>query len=214
MRLTLNIAAEVPIEHDLLTLEIPPDSTVDLLKESVQGESQIAKTSQHIYHNGILLADDTKTMEQLQIVDGDMLALHVRATARNPAQAQHSARQQQAGVPPSGNAIEQDVELIRLQLLGDARMRQEAERVQPNLIAALENPPLFAQLFRQMQEAERNERVARQQRIAELNADPFDVEAQMKIAETIREERVQENLQSAIEHNPEGKLLSALHTQR
>jgi len=43
----------------------------------------------------------------------------------------------------------------------------------------------------------------RQQQINDLNADPFDIQAQMRIAEMIREERVQENLQNAIEHNPE-----------
>jgi DNA damage-inducible protein 1 len=83
-------------------------------------------------------------------------------------------------------------------------MRQEALRAQPELAAAIENPERFAQLFRQMQDQERRERMMRQQRIAALNADPFDVEAQMRIAEMIREERVQENLQNAIEHNPEG----------
>jgi len=209
MRLTLNIAAEEALEQDLLTLEIPSDTTVDLLKESVQAEVQIPKTSQHIYHNGRLLSDDTRTMDQLQIADGDMLALHVRDIVGNtglpqPNQAQQPARRQASGLAPRGGADEQDAEVIRLQLLGNPHMRQEALRAQPELAAAIENPERFAQLFRQMQDQERRERVMRQQRIADLNADPFDVEAQIRIAEMIREERVQENLQNAIEHNPEG----------
>lgn len=56
-----------------------------------------------------------------------------------------------------------------------------------------------------MQNQERDAQMRRRQHIADLNADPFDVEAQTRIAEMIREERVQENLQNAIEHNPEGK---------
>lgn len=208
MRLTFNIAAEEALDQDLLTLEIPNDATVSLLKESIHGEVHIPKTAQHIYHNGNLLTDDTKTMQELQIVDGDMLALHVREMGGNTGvaqPAQQAARPQQA--PGAAAAGTPDPEVIRLQLLGNPAMRAEAIRAQPELASAINDPARFAQLLRQMQDHERRERQMRQQRIADLNADPFDIDAQMRIAEMIREERVQENLQNAIEHNPEGKFV-------
>ena len=203
MRLTLNIASEEALEQDLLTLEVAGDTTVGSLKTTVQAEVQIPTTSQHVYHNGQLLSDDTKTMSQLQIIDGDMLALHVRDIIGNTGVAQPNPTQQSTRRLASRD--EQDPEVIRLQLLGNPRMRQEVQRAQPELAAAVENPQRFAQLFRQMQDEEHRGRMMQQQRIADLNADPFDVDAQMRIAEMIREERVQENLQNAIEHNPEGK---------
>jgi DNA damage-inducible protein 1 len=207
-RITLNITAPTHDDGDLLSLEIAPDTTVSTLKEAVQAESHIPKTSQHLYHNGQLLNDDNKTMEQLQIGDGEMLALHVRETVGStgvPAgqrQAQ-PARQQ----PRGGQQNYPDPETIRLQLLGNPEMRQQAISQRPELGAVIDSPERFAAVYRQMLEQEREDQMRRRQQIADLNADPFDIDAQMRIAEMIREERVQENLQNAIEHNPEGQHL-------
>ncbi len=214
MLLTINITAEEALEQDLISPEVPTDTTIGILKESVQAEFRIPKTSQHLYHNGVLLSDDSKTMEEFQLGDGEMLALHVRDIIGNtglppPNRVQQSARRPAAGQSSRGAHGDHDPEVIRLQLLGNPRMRQEALRQQPELAAAIDSPERFAQLYRQLQEQERQDRISRQQQISDLNADPFDVEAQMRIAEMIREERVQENLQNAIEHNPEGGLTPA-----
>lgn len=146
-------------------------------------------------------------MEQLQIGDGEMLALHIRdmvGTTGVPAPQQRQVRRPQ----PQGRGAgeDPDPEVIRLQLLGNPAMRQEALRQRPELGAVVDNPEAFSRTFRQMQNQEREEQMRRRQQIADLNADPFDIDAQMRIAEMIREERVQENLQNAIEHNPEGLL--------
>lgn len=201
MRITLTITAPTADDADLLSLEIAPDTTVSLLKETVQVESRIPVTSQHMYHNGQLLNDDTKTMEQLHIGDGEMLALHVRDMARQAPRAPQA--QQQQVQSRGGQDSPTDPEMLRLQLLGNPEMRAQAVSRRPELAAAIDNPERFAQLLHQMHDQEREEQARRRQHIADLNADPFDVDAQMRIAEMIREERVQENLQNAIEHNPE-----------
>lgn len=202
MRITLTITAPTHVDADLISLEIPADTTVSTLKESVQAESQIPKTSQHLYHNGQLLADDSKTMEQLQIGDGEMLALHVRDTSRAARPGQQAPRQPAAS-QARGSPNHQDPETIRLELLGNPQRRQQAISLRPELAGVIESPERFAQALQLMQEREREEQARRRQQIADLNADPFDVEAQARIAEIIREERVQENLQNAYEHNPE-----------
>ncbi|KAK0118192.1 DNA damage-inducible protein 1 [Cadophora gregata] len=176
---------------------------ISTLKESVQAESQIPKTSQHLYHNGQLLNDDTKTMEQLSIGDGEMLALHVRdmggSTGRAAGQhAPQPARQQQRRGQP-----QPDAETLRLQILGNPAMREQVTGQRPELGAALDDPERFAQVYQRMHDEEREAQDQRSREIAELNADPFDIDAQTKIMEIIRQDRVQENLQNAIEHNPE-----------
>ncbi|GKT48536.1 DNA damage-inducible protein 1 [Colletotrichum spaethianum] len=172
---------------------------VSTLREAIQAETTIAPTSQHLYHNGRLIQDDTKTMEQLQIADGEMLALHVRDM-----QGSTGVPDQGRRGPPRRRPGGQDPELIRLQILGDPNLRAEATRQQPQLAAALDDPQRFAQLFNDSYDREQREREERQRQIARLNEDPFDVEAQAKIEEMIRQERVMENLQNAMEHNPEG----------
>lgn len=175
------------------------------LKESVQAESRIPKRDQHLYHNGQLLHDDNKTMEQLQIGDGEMLALHVREY-RDPPAATAQRTSQPARAPQGrGGQQQPDPETIRLQLIGNAEMRREVARQNPELAAAADSPERFAAVLNQMRSREAGEEARRRQQIADLNADPFDVDAQMRIAEMIREQRVQENLQNAIEHNPEGR---------
>ncbi|XMA16409.1 hypothetical protein WAI453_009200 [Rhynchosporium graminicola] len=203
MRITLNITAPTH-DGDLLSLEILPETTVSTLKESVQAESHIPKTSQHLYHNGQLLNDDTKTMEQLSIGDGEMLALHVRDMVGSRERVrQQPSQQQQPRQQQRGSQAQPDPETLRLQFLGQPAMRQQLETQRPELAAVLDNPEMFAQTYQRMQTEEQQAQYQRSREIADLNEDPFDIDAQTRIAEMIRQERVQENLQNAIEHNPE-----------
>ncbi len=148
-------------------------------------------------------------MSELGISDGDMLALHVRdmrGTTGVPAPAGAGRPRGQPSAPRGGaRPPQQDPELVRLQVLGNAHLRAELANQQPEMAAALEDPQRFAQLFNASFDREQRERAERQQMIQRLNDDPFDVEAQARIEEMIRQERVMENLQNAMEHNPEGK---------
>ncbi|KFA51674.1 hypothetical protein S40293_02760 [Stachybotrys chartarum IBT 40293] len=200
MRITLNIFNPQAADQDsLLTLEIFPDMTLATLRESIKADANIDPTSQHIYHNGRLLSDDSKTMEQLQVGDGEMLALHVRDMRSNTTVPQQARRQEPRRRQPG----EQDPELIRLQLLGDPAIRQQVQRQHPELAAAVDDPVRFARIFQDSRDREQRERQERQREIERLNDDLFNVDNQRKIEEMIRQERVMENLQNAMEHNPE-----------
>ncbi|GAB0132538.1 hypothetical protein EsDP_00000971 [Epichloe bromicola] len=187
--------------------------TLETLRESVHADTNIPATSLHIYHNGRLLTDDTKTMEQLEIPDGGMLAVHVRHIRGNTGVAEFSttaasgtpvsAQAQRPQQPRQQASAQNDAELIRLQVLGSPAVREQLQRQHPELAAAVDDPARFSQILQSSQDRDRREREERQREIERLNQDPFDIENQMKIEDMIRQERVMENLQSAMEHNPE-----------
>lgn len=54
-----------------------------------------------------------------------------------------------------------------------------------------------------MHERQREAEFARQREIEALNADPYDIEAQRRIEEAIRQEAIMENLEHALEYSPE-----------
>ena len=215
-RITLNIFNPQGGDQDtLVTLDVFPDMTLSTLRESVHADTAVSPTSQHIYHNGRLITDDSKTMEELQITDGDMLAVHVRdirsgagagAAEGSGAASNPQSQATQPAQPPAQRRRpgDTDPELIRLQILGDPALRQQLQRQNAELASAVDDPARFSQLFQAAQDQERRERLGRQREIERLNEDPFNIENQRKIEDMIRQERVMENLQNAMEHNPEG----------
>lgn len=80
----------------------------------------------------------------------------------------------------------------------------------PELInAAIHDPPRFATLLRQVRQQYEAAESQKRRETAALNADPFDLEAQRRIEDAIRQEAIMENLNHAIEYSPEsfGKVI-------
>ncbi len=76
--------------------------------------------------------------------------------------------------------------------------------MQPDLVdAAVNDPGRFAELLRQTRARHADAEFAQQREVERLNANPFDIEAQRRIEEAIREQAVMENMQHAIEFSPE-----------
>ena len=206
-QITLNINNPEVEEQELrlVTLGVYPEMTVEALRNSIEAEG-IPAPAQHLYHNGQLITDNTKTLQELQIADGDMLALHVRdmrGSGVDPGHREQAPRRRPAPGPPGASPPQQDPELIRLQVLGDPALRQQLQRLNPALAAVLEDPPRFAHMFQNSALEQEQARRARMREIEALNADEFNPDAQARIEEMIRQESVVENLQNAMEHNPE-----------
>jgi DNA damage-inducible protein 1 len=189
----------------LVTLDVFPEMTLGALRSSIEAEG-IPAPSQHLYHNGKLITDDSKTLQELSITDGEMLALHIRDMRGNTGIPQAPREQHHPSRRSGASGAQQDPESLRQQILREPELRAQVQRTNAPLAAALDNPQLFSQVYRQTQNQQEEARLARLARIAHLEQDPFNPEYQAEIQEMIRQQTVMENLQNAMEHNPEGKL--------
>lgn len=94
----------------------------------------------------------------------------------------------------------EDPESIRQMFLSDLHQLSLLKERNPRLADAINS----ADDFRKVLEEQRQERAQQElDRIRLLQADPFDMEAQAQIAEEIRMENVNANMQTAMEYNPE-----------
>ena len=183
------------------------------LKAVISSDTNIQTNVQAFRFNGQQLSDDSNTLENVGIKEGDMVSMLVRhpqaGSRTRPSQPMGTSRGGRGrGTPTRGQGAQQprdDAEIIRLQALGDPQVLEQLRHHRSDLANAVQDPQQFRQIYdslrRQQDEAEREKREA----VEALNADPLNVEAQAKIEEMIREAAVMENLQNAMHYTPEGK---------
>lgn len=181
----------------------------------MSAETNFPITRQQFYLDGQPVAGDEKTLEQVGIKDGEMLAVLISpentgAQRQAPRQGQRTNNSSR----PADYASPDQIENTRQSFLTNPQALAEVRSQRPELAEAVNDQARFRQLFEAML-GEVNEREReRQNQLRLLNEDPFNVEAQRKIEEMIRQDRVMENLQHAYEHNPEGKYYDSLEVYR
>lgn len=167
---------------------MPPGSTVKDLKGFIEAETSLPAASQSIYLNGQPVTRDTQTLEDAGIRDNEMLAVLVRRS--QPARPHVNPRT--------------DPEGIRQHVLNDPTSQNDLRQRDPELAATLNDPARWREAFAMRQRKAEDAERERHNQIALLNEDPFNIDAQRKIEEIIRQDRVVENLEKAYNENPEG----------
>lgn len=170
------------------TFPVEIDSGMELenVMALLEAESGVPVSEQSLHHNDRELTDPKKTMQEYGIPDNAMLLLRRK------------------GANVGGRQIEQDAETMRLQILGNPELMRQLQQSQPELAAAAQSDPgRFAELLRHTAERHQEVELERQREIERLNLDPFDIEAQRKIEEHIRQQAVLENMEHALEFSPE-----------
>ncbi|KAI8070375.1 ubiquitin-related domain-containing protein [Gongronella butleri] len=175
---------------DIYNVEVDTQMTLEDLKALLETECGQPPERQILYFNGNQLNEAKKTLEQYEIKDYDMLLLQ-------------TSRAMPSSSALGGASDSSHYEVMRQHVLSDPRLMEELARVQPAIAqAARNNPQEFATL---MEQVDRTRRQAEQQRQDLLAAsdNPFDVDAQKRIEEAIRQENIAANLEAAMEYNPE-----------
>ncbi|BGP53168.1 hypothetical protein JCM8202_003683 [Rhodotorula sphaerocarpa] len=180
--------------EDGSTFPIDVDLSMELenVMALLEADSNVPVDDQLLFYNGRHLTGLKESLESCGVQAHDMLLLRQKSTDPN------------ASAPVAGRNVEQDAETMRRQVIGDPRLMGELRRANPDLAdAAQNNPARFRELLHQLQSMQESARLQRERETALLQADPFDVEAQQKIEEAIRHERVLENMEQAMESMPE-----------
>ncbi|KAK5105771.1 hypothetical protein LTR62_002171 [Meristemomyces frigidus] len=206
-RVTISIIApNHALDQELLTLDLPSGLTIADLKAFVNAETQLPHESLQFYLNNTPIQGDSKTLEEAGINDGDMLAMLMRQPDQNSnntmgaqRRQQQSRRQQGGGQQQSGDQIE----TTRLSILGNPTAMAQVREQRPALAEAINNSNRFREVWNEMMREDEDREHERQEQMRLLNEDPFNIDAQRKIEEMIRQQSVQENLQFAYEHSPE-----------
>ncbi|KAG8993034.1 DNA damage-inducible protein 1 [Tulasnella sp. JGI-2019a] len=160
-------------------IEVDPQMELENIMALLEADSEYRVEEQSISYEGRELSDPKATLASFGI-NGDeaMLLLRKKVTV-------------------AGRTTELDPEMMRLQFLGNPQLMQELRNTNPELADAVTNndPQRFNQLLA--------EAGLERRQIAEIERDPYNLEAQKKIEEAIRMQSVMENLQNAMEHSPE-----------
>ncbi|KAH7646799.1 cyanamide hydratase [Dermatophagoides farinae] len=213
MKLTITTLTDL-----IIHLDVSGDMELENFKALCSLETNIDSMNMSIFFNGKLLQESNKTLSFYGVQDGDMLLVKDGRgggggqTMMNNAGFLGQQQQQQQQLPQLDfSSIQVPNHLVQNE-------RREAENIfatlrsNPEQVATLRvnNPRLaeafdkgieeFAKTLRIQQEARAKED---QRRIRMLLADPFDSEAQRMIAEEIRRQQIDSNMETAMEYLPE-----------
>ncbi|KAG0201917.1 DNA damage-inducible protein 1 [Mortierella sp. GBA30] len=200
-------------QGDLHTIEVDSQMELENIKALLEADCNIPAEEQVLFHNEIELKDPKSTLEGNNVVQDDILTLRRRVKKQRVANVATIGEGpgQSAGGPSvhpgqisQGGGDPHNAEQIRQHLISNPAMLRQLQETQPDLAEAAQNDPnRFHEMIRELDVQRRSAEMARMREINQLNADPFDMEAQRRIEEAIRLENVAANMEAAMEYNPE-----------
>ena len=189
------MSSDISLPSDFVSLDVAPDITLGDIKGLIEAELNVPQAAQGISRHNQPLLDATKTLAQLEVADGDLLGLTVRTRQQNT-----QTRGQNPAQPSGAGA---DAERLRLHMLGDERFMERVRRENPRLAEAARDSTRFHTIWQEENQKIRSQQEEQERQYALLEADPFNVEAQKKIEDYIKQQQISKNMEKAMEENPE-----------
>ena len=195
----------VTTEDDaIVTVDVDPATVVENLKAILEAETDVPTREQVLLFNGGELANDD-VLSAKNVGEGDLLMLLRKrgGGGGGVGAAANGANDNPTAMRPDGSAV--DPAAFQRAIRADAHAMQSLRANNPSLHGAILNddPSAMQQMLRDAATARKRAEDARQAEIDLLNADPFDLDAQRKIEEAIRQKNVDENFETAMETTPE-----------
>ncbi|XP_020887696.1 DNA damage-inducible protein 1 isoform X2 [Arabidopsis lyrata subsp. lyrata] len=194
MRITVMTAGE-----QIITLDVDSQETVENVKALLEVESNVPIQQQQLLYNGNEMGNSDK-LSALGVKDDDLLMMMVS----NASSGATSAAGSDLGMNPDGSAL--NPAAFQQHIRGDSNLMGQLFQNDPELAQVISGSDLN-KLQDVLRARHRQRSVLQRQKeeeLALLYADPFDVEAQKKIEAAIRQKGIDENWEAALEHNPEG----------
>jgi len=209
------------LSDSVFTLDVGEDLEIENFKAFCEVESGIPSAEIGLLFNGVPLTDNTKTLKDFGIKDGDMVIMD-RIRQQRPAPTRPAA----AGGAPSWDFSQIQVPSTLRGGAGPSQPRpqppardqndpaviKEMLAANPDQLAMLkQNNPRLAEAYASGLEEfskvlkEQQKKRAEQDalRIRMMNADPFDLEAQALIQKEIEQKNIDHNMELAMEASPE-----------
>ncbi|KAJ2157170.1 DNA damage-inducible protein 1 [Coemansia sp. RSA 552] len=180
---------------DSFTLEVDESMELGDLSALLEMECKVPVANQLLTHNGRPISDAKKSLGALGIKTSDAVCVNDKT---------QQAPKGGSGGQGTAAGLSPQVEAHRQQVLGNPQLMAQLAQTHPEIAEAARNSPAeFERLLQQLRSQQEDAQRQRQQEMERLHADPFDVEAQQRIEETIRQENIMRNMELALEHNPE-----------
>ncbi len=201
---------EVTVTHgdQIFLLKVDGDLKMEDFKGLCEAETNVPVADILLLHHGKAVQDDKKVSEA-GIVNGDMVLMERRMKKPAAAAGGGGAPMPDFGAisvpqPSTSRAArkEDDPAFIREMLRKNPDQLAMLRQNNTKLAEAFDSGNLetFAKVLKEQYEA-RAER--ERQRLRMMTADPFDMEAQKLIAQEIENKNIDQNMELAMEYNPE-----------
>jgi len=179
----INVTITSPDGDILQQLEISSEETLENLKALLEVQLGVVLNEQRLFFEGKELKNNQASLKQIGVKNFDVLLLHRAETNNVTTQAQ---------------------EFIQY-VKSDPQLLQRLKNMNPSLVDAIQkgDTSKVSQFLLQQTEEKRKKELEEQARINLINADPFNPEFQKQIEEEIRLGNINENMEHALENNPE-----------